>query len=152
MVAKVLSLVTRDFIDYPSDGYTIPGINKVMQDAEDGINTIIEKIRSRGYFMENIQLEEIGNITQVEQVLNRNIDKINLYFSSLNTAFKESYMLEKEILEVMKIDVVNTDSMSSIVVFSDRIDIEINNGQIVSVKSDEVTSVKGTDTKTITHA
>lgn len=151
MVAKILSLITRDFIDYPASGYTIPGMNKVMQDIEDGINAIIDKIRSRGYFMEDIQLDKIENITQVEKVLNRNIDKINLYFSSLNTAFKESYMLEKEILETMKIDVVNADSTSSIVVFSDRIDIEISNGQVVSVKSDEVTSVKGTDIKTITH-
>ena len=152
MVAKVHTFVTRDFVDYPTVGYDVPGMNQLMTNIAVAINLIIGKIRGRGYFMEDIELESIGNITQVEQVLNRNIDKVNMYFSALNTAFKESYMLEKEILETMKIDVVNTDSSSAIVVYSDRVDIELNNGQVVSVKTNEVTSVKDGDTQVITHA
>jgi hypothetical protein len=152
MVAKVTSMVTSDFVNYAETGYDINGMNILMQDAAVAINKILSKIRNRGFFMDDIELENIANITQVSEVLNRNIDKINEYFSALNSTFSEHYMLSKEILETMKIDIVNVDSTSTVVVFEDRVDIELNNGQIVSVKKDEVTSVKDGDSQTITHA
>lgn len=152
MVAKVFSLMVTDFIDYPTEGYDLVGINKITQDIQDSINKLITKIRDRGYTMDNIELEQITNITQVATVLNRNTDKVNLYFSALNKAFSEHYMLDKEVLETMKIEVMNEDTTSMVVVYKDRIDLELNNGQVVSVKADEVKSAKGQDTQTITHA
>ncbi len=151
MVAKVTSMITRGFVDYPLDGYDINGINQIMTDTQTAINKLLVKIRDRGYAMEDVELEQIENITQVSEVLNRNIDKINHYFSSLNRVFSEQYMLSKEILESMKIDVLNNDSASSVVVYDDRVDIEMNNGQIVSVNTTEVVSVKDQDTQTLSH-
>jgi len=151
MVAKVLSLMTTNFIDYPNTGYDIDGINSVIQNIQESINNLIAKIRSRGYTMDDISLEKITNITQVSTVLNRNIDRVNQYFSALNKAFAEHYMLNKEVLETMKIEVLNKDSSSMVVVHEDRVDVELNNGQVVSIKTDTVTSTKDGDTQTITH-
>jgi len=152
MVANITSIVTRDFVPSPIEGYTIESINELMINIAYSINGILEKIRDRGFNMEDISLKNIDNITQVTEVLNENINMINKYFSDMNETFAQNYMLNKEVLETMKIDVANTDAMSTIVVFDDRVDVELDNGQIVSVKKNEVTSVKGNDTQTIAHA
>lgn len=151
MVAQVFSLMITDFIKYPNADYDIDVINGVMTNIQNAINGLIAKIRSRGYAMDDIVLDKITNITQVSNVLNKNIDKINQYFSALNKAFEEQYMLSKEVLETMKIEVLNKDSNSMVVVYEDKIDVELNNGQVVSIKRDTVTSKKGDDIKTITH-
>lgn len=151
MVANVHTLVTRNFATYPIDGYNLSSMNIYIERMEKIVNIILAKIRKKGYFMDDIQLQKIDNITQVEKVLNENIDKINTYLMSLNDTLGQNYMLSKEILETMKIDVLNDDSSSTIVVFNDRIDVELNNGQVVSVQTDKVTSVKDGDTKVITH-
>ena len=151
MVAQVFSLMITNFIKYPNADYDIDVINGVMTNIQNAINGLIAKIRSRGYAMDDIVLDKITNITQVSNVLNKNIDKINQYFSALNKAFEEQYMLSKEVLETMKIEVLNKDSNSMVVVYEDKIDVELNNGQVVSIKRDTVTSKKGDDIKTITH-
>ena len=151
MVAQVFSLMITNFIKYPNADYDIDVINGVMTNIQNAINGLIAKIRSRGYAMDDIVLDKITNITQVSNVLNKNIDKINQYFSALNKAFEEQYMLSKEVLETMKIEVLNKDSNSMVVVYEDKVDVELNNGQVVSIKRDTVTSKKGDDIKTITH-
>jgi len=152
MVAKVISMAMVDFVNYPEVGFDITGMNAVSESMEKAINKIVAKLRDRGYNMNDIELERIGNITQVTNVLNRNIDKVNEYFSAMNKTFSEQYMLSKEILETMKIEVVNEDSMSNVVVYRDRVDVELGNGQVVSVNTNEVKSVKGADEQIITHA
>jgi hypothetical protein len=102
--------------------------------------------------MEDIALDRIENITQFTSVMNANVDKVNSYLKSINEALSTNYLLGKEILETKKIDVVNTDGVSAVVVYDDRIDIEMINEQIVSVRQDHVKSVKGTDIQEITHA
>jgi hypothetical protein len=102
--------------------------------------------------MEDIQLDKIENITQFTSVMNANVDKVNSYLKSINEALSTNYLLGKEILETMKIDVVNADGVSAIVVYDDRIDVEMINDQVVSVRQDHVTSKKGTDTQEIVHA
>jgi hypothetical protein len=152
MVASVKAMMTRYFISSPVENYTIDELNAITREMQNSLSAIVSKIKERGYSMVDIELESIDNITQVTAVMNRNIEKLNHYLSSLNQVFSENYLLSKEVLETMKIDVMNEDSTSSIVVYDDRIDVELFNGQVVSVSTDSVTSVKADDSQTITHA
>jgi hypothetical protein len=152
MIANVKNIVTRDFVPLPTEAYSAEVANGVFSSIETSINGILQKIRDRGFYMDNIALDRIDNITQFTSVMNSNIDKINLYLSSINQALATNYLLGKEILETMKIDVLNADGASSIVVYDDRIDIAMANSQVVSVSQDKVISTKGSDIQEITHA
>jgi hypothetical protein len=70
----------------------------------------------------------------------------------MNKLFSENYLLQKEILETMAIDVVNDDSVSSITIARDNIGISMANGQFVTVKEDFVSSTKDGTEQVITHA
>ena len=152
MVAKVHSLMSRSFIDNSSGGLTITSINAIMVEIAATLNAISLKLRNRGYTMNDIVLDKIVDITQVAATLNININKINTYLSNINLAFAQNYMLSKEVLETMKIEVVNNDGISSVTVFDNRLEVSLSNGQSVSVKKDEVISIKDIDIQTITHA
>jgi len=152
MIAKIHTVVTRDFVAVPTSAYDASVANAVFTDIEVAINKILSKIRKQGFFMEDIVLDRIDNITQFTSVMNANIDKINSYFRAMNESLSTSYMLGREILETMKVDVVNDDAISSIVIHDDKIQVELANGQIVDVKKDSITSTKGADVQEITHA
>jgi len=152
MIASVKTMVTNNFIPYALDDIDIVAINIMFVNIAEGINKIVTKIRQRGFSMDDIQLENIDNITQVVRKTNNNIDKINKYFQSLNITLAENYLLGKEILETMAIDVINSDTTAVVTIFQDRIDIDLSNGQKVNIKQDSVTSSKDGDTQTIAHA
>jgi len=152
MIASVKTLVSSIFVKYPPDDIDIDAINEIFASIEKSFNKIIKKIQDRGLTMDDMELERIDNITQVVSKLNSNIDTINKYISSLNSTFGENYLLQKEILETMSIDVVNSDSTAVVTVFDDRLNIAMANGQIVDVSAGKVVSTKDGDEQTIIHA
>lgn len=151
MVARVYTYITRDFVSHPSEGLTIAGINSLFSEKASAINRLISRLRERGYNMENMVLEQITDITQVTKVLNSNIDMLNKYMSALNVAYSTNYLLPKEVLETMKIELINDDTVGSVTVRDESIEVAMNNGQIVTVNTASVSSVKDGVTKTITH-
>jgi hypothetical protein len=152
MVAKVTSIVSNVFVKYPEDDIGVVELNMVFANIEESINYVLKKVRDRGFFMEDLVLDRVDNITQVVTVTNSNIDKVNLFIRNMNKLFSENYLLQKEILETMSIDVVNDDSISSITIARDNIGISMANGQFVTIKEDIVSSTKDGTEQVITHA
>jgi hypothetical protein len=152
MVAKVTSIVSNVFVKYPEDDIGVVELNMVFANIEESINYVLKKVRDRGFFMEDLVLDRVDNITQVVTVTNSNIDKVNLFIRNMNKLFSENYLLQKEILETMSIDVVNDDSIAAITIARDNIGISMANGQFVTIKEDIVSSTKDGTEQVITHA
>lgn len=152
MVAKVSTLLTMEFIENRDGVYDLAEINGVFTSIEFVFNTIIDKFGERGFFMEQMELEKATTMSGVMSAMNNNVDKINQYMSALNTSLATNYMLDKEVLSVMSIDVVNRDGAATVEVHPLKINIGLNNGQTIEVNTTSVVSELDGDTQTIVHA
>ena len=152
MTALVRTLLSMEFVSVSSGTYDLLDINDTITNIEYAFNDIISKFTSKGFFMEDMVLEKATTMSGVMSAMNNNVSTINTYISSLNKALKTNYRLDKEVLSVMAIDVVNRDGAATVEVHPSKISIGLNNGQIISIDTTSVVSDLDGDIQTITHA
>jgi len=152
MVASVTGYVTNKFVKSIGDGYSIDSFNELMSSIEDSLNSIVSKIKNRGFYMDDVALDRATSVVDMLNTLNSNVEKINRYIVAINSALSDNYMLGKEILSAMEIKVVNSDAISSLVVYDDRLEVNLDAEQTVTIKKGEVSSTMNGDTQTIIHA
>jgi len=151
MVAKVKSLLVRKMCKSISSDCSIADINESFLSIQESINFIVEKINSRGKYMDALELESVGSIKDIVDVTNRNVSKINSFIIEINNTLKQEYMISKEVLSVMGIDAINNFGTSTFTIKDDSIDISISNGQTIKIENKKISSSVGDDTQVIEH-
>ncbi len=152
MTALVKTLLSMEFVSVSEGTYDILDINNTIINIEYAFNDIISKFTSKGFFMEDMVLEKVETMSGVMSAMNNNVTTINRYISSLNRALKTNYRLDKEVLSVMAIDVVNRDGAATVEVHPLKISVALHNGQTIDVNTTSVVSDLDGDTQTIIHA
>ena len=152
MIAMVRTLLSMEFVENTESTYDLTDINTVITSIEFAFNAIILKFTEQGFYMDDMVLEKATTMSGVMVAMNNNVDTINQYIASLNNALKTNYLLDKEVLSVMSVDVVNRDGAATVEVHPLKINIGLNNGQVVEVNTTSITSTLGGDVQTIVHA
>ena len=152
MTAMIKTLLSMEFIPNTQGVYDLDDINNTITNIEFSFNVIIAKFTAQGFYMEDIVLEKATTVHGVMNAMNNNVDKLNKYIASLNTALKTNYLLDKEVLSVMSIDILNRDGAATVEVHPLKINIGLNNGQIIEINTTSITSDLAGDIQTITHA
>ncbi len=151
MIASVSSLLTMVFVPTFSGEYDLIGINGSVTQIEYAFNVIVEKFRDKGFYMDDMVLEKAATMSEVGSAMDSNVETINRYIASLNKALETNYLLGKEVLSVMSIDLINNDGVSVVEASPDYLTISLNNGQTVKINTTEVVSSLSGDVQTITH-
>ncbi len=152
MTAIVRTFLSMEFVENTPGTYDLVDLNNVVTNIEFAFNAIITKFTEQGFYMEDMVLEKAVTMNGVMTAMNNNVDTINRYISSLNNALKTNYMLDKEVLSVMSVDVVNRDGAATVEVHPSKINIGLHNGQIIEINTTSIVSDLDGDVQTITHA
>lgn len=152
MTALVTTLLSMEFVENTTGEYDLTDINDIVTNIEFAFNVIISKFVEKGFYMEAMVLEKATTMSGVMPAMNNNVTIINKYISSLNTALETNYRLDKEVLSVMSIDIVNRDGAATVEVHPSKINIGLHNGQVVEVNTTSIISTLAGDVQTITHA
>lgn len=152
MIAKVTGLITNRFAKFLKSQSTIDDINNAFKDTEEVLNAIVDKVIKRGYNMNMVELKTANNIGELLQVFNENMNTINQYLLSLSELTESEYLISKELLSVMKIDVRNNNTGASIKINPDDFRVTLSNGQEITIKQGTVTSVLNGEELSIQHA
>ena len=152
MTALVKTFLSMEFIENTESSYDITDINNIITNIEFAFNAIIIKFTEQGFYMDDMVLEKATTMSGVMVAMNNNVDTINQYIASLNNSLKTNYLLDKEILSVMSVDVINRDGAATIEIHPLKINVGLHNGQIVEINTTSITSTLGADVQTIVHA
>ena len=152
MTAMIRTLLSMEFVENTSGTYDLADINTVVTSIEFTFNTIIAKFTEQGFYMDDMVLEKATTMSGVMVAMNNNVDTINQYIASLNNALKTNYLLDKEVLSVMSVDVINRDGAATVEIHPLKINVGLHNGQIVEINTTNITSTLGADVQTIVHA
>ncbi len=152
MTALVRTLLSMEFVPNTNGSYDLADINNIATNIEYVFNGIISKFADKGFYMDDMVLDKATTMSGVMTATNNNVDKINQYIASLNKALKTNYMLDKEVLSVMAIDVMNRDGAATVEVHPLKISVGLHNGQVVDINTTSVISEKDGDIQTIIHA
>lgn len=152
MTAMIRTLLTMEFVENTTGEYDLADINNIITNIEFAFNSIISRFTEKGFYMEDMVLEKATTMSGVMTAMNNNVDTINQYIASLNNALKTNYMLDKEVLSVMSIDVVNRDGAATVEVHPLKINVGLHNGQVVEINTTNITSTLDADIQTIVHA
>ena len=152
MTAMIRTFLSMEFVENTPGTYDLADINTIVTSIEFAFNTIIEKFTEQGFYMEDMVLEKAVTMSGLMTAMNNNVNTINQYISSLNNALKTNYLLDKEVLSVMSVDIVNRDGAATVEIHPLKINIGLHNGQIVEINTTNITSTLGADVQTIVHA
>ncbi len=152
MTAIVRTLLSMEFIPNGEGVYDLTDINNTITSIEYVFNDIISKFTDKGFYMDDMVLEKATTMSGLMSVMNSNTDKINQYVASLNKALKTNYLLDKEVLSVMAIDVMNRDGAATVEVHPLKISVGLHNGQVIDINTTNIVSDLDGDTQTIVHA
>ncbi len=152
MTAIVRTLLSMEFIPNTEGVYDLTDINNTITNIEYVFNDIISKFTDKGFYMDDMVLEKATTMSGLMSVMNSNTDKINQYVASLNKALKTNYLLDKEVLSVMAVDLINRDGAATVEVHPLKISVGLHNGQVIDINTTSVVSNLDGDIQTIIHA
>lgn len=152
MTAKVTSTLTNVYAKYIDGETGVFELNDHFAQIQGAINIIVQKIIKRGYNMSDMELKQITDIGESIEVFNDNVATINSYLVSISELIGTDYLISKEILSTLRIDLLNTNTSAGVRVNPDNFSMTLANGQEISVVEGEVVSVLGDETLTLTHA
>jgi len=152
MTARVKSDLTNIFCHYIDGETGLFDLNEKFGQIETSINFIVNKIIDRGYNMSQLELKQLTNIGEAIEVFNENVSTINSYLITISDLIGTDYLVGKEILSSMKIDIVNNNTTAGVRVNPDSIDISMSNGQSVKITEGKVESTLNEEALELTHA